>query len=87
MKNHYIMGKKQNDDKVHFYLCQPAPPKRPLSAFFLFREEVYDKVKSDNPSAKITELTKIISDMWKNIDQAHKDRLEAKYQENKAKAA
>lgn len=81
------MGKKQIDDKVHFYLSQPAPPKRPLSAFFLFREEVYDKVKSENPSAKITELTKIISELWKNVDQTTKERLEAKYQENKEKAA
>lgn len=81
------MGKKQIDDKVHFYLSQPAPPKRPLSAFFLFREEVYDKVKSENPSSKITELTQIISNMWKNVDQSTKDRLEAKYQENKIKAA
>jgi len=25
--------------------------------------------------------------MWKNVDQSTKERLEAKYQENKAKAA
>jgi len=44
---------------------------------------VYDKVKADNPTAKITEITKIISDMWGKIDQATKDRLEAEYQTNK----
>lgn len=58
-----------------------------MSAFFLFREEVYNKVKSENPDSKITELTKIISEMWKNVDQATKDRLEVKYQENKKKVA
>ena len=44
---------------------------------------MYDQVKSDNPTAKITEITKIISDMWQNVDQATKDRLEAEYQKNK----
>lgn len=40
------MVKKAAQDKVSLYSIQPAPPKRALSAFFLFREEVYDKVKS-----------------------------------------
>jgi len=62
---------------------QPPAPKRALSAFFLYRGEVYDRVKADNPTAKITEITKIISDMWQNVDQATKDRLEAEYQKNK----
>jgi hypothetical protein len=43
-------------------------------------------VKADNPTAKITEITKIISDMWGNVDQATKDRLEALYQKNKVEA-
>jgi hypothetical protein len=48
---------------------------------------VYDRVKADNPTAKITEITKIISDMWQNVDQTTKDRLEAEYQKNKAVVA
>lgn len=40
-------------------------------------------MKSDNPTAKITEITKIISDMWAHVDQTTKDRLEAEYQKNK----
>jgi hypothetical protein len=64
-------------------LSQPTPPKRALSAFFLYRGEVYNKVKSEHPDSKITELTKIISEMWNNIDQATKDRLEKEYQKNK----
>ena len=55
------MGKKNNGVKVIFLLFQPAPPKKPLSAFFLYRAEVYEDVKGKNPNAKITELTKIIS--------------------------
>lgn len=66
---------------------QPPAPKRALSAFFLYRGEVYDKVKAENPNAKITEITKIISDMWKTVDQTTKDRLQAQYQKNKVQAA
>ncbi len=67
---------KKEATKVNSSLIQPPAPKRALSAFFLFRGEVYDKVRSENPNSKITEITKIISEMWNNIDQATKDRLE-----------
>jgi hypothetical protein len=30
---------------------KPLPPKKPLSAFFLFRGEVYEDVKEKNPNA------------------------------------
>jgi hypothetical protein len=43
-------------------------------------------VKADNPTAKITEITKIISEMWGNVDPATKSRLEAEYQKNKIEA-
>lgn len=44
-------------------------------------------MKADNPTAKITEITKIISDMWGRIEPATKERLEAEYQKNKIEAA
>lgn len=44
-------------------------------------------MKTENPTAKITEITKIISDMWANVDPATKERLEAEYQKNKIGAA
>jgi hypothetical protein len=36
------------------YLDIPDPPKKALCAFFLYRMEVYDKVKAENPGARIT---------------------------------
>jgi hypothetical protein len=80
------MGKKEISDKVSHSYIQPPAPKRALSAFFLYRGEVYDKVKADNPTAKITEITRIISDMWGSVEQSVKDRLEAEYQKNKVVA-
>lgn len=35
----------------------------------------------------MTEITKIISDMWAHVDHATKERLEAEYQKNKETAA
>ena len=66
---------------------KPPAPKRALSAFFLYRQEVYDRVKAENPTAKITEITKIISDMWQGINSSTKERLQAEYQRNKEVAA
>ena len=81
------MGKKDDSGKVTLYSIQPAPPKKALSAFFLYRQEVYEKVKAEHPQAKITELTKIISEMWSNADAEVKTRLEEQYKKNKEIAA
>ena len=48
------MGKKEVDGKVSVNIIEPAPPKKPLSAFFLYRQEVYAEVKSKHPDSKIT---------------------------------
>jgi dTDP-glucose pyrophosphorylase len=81
------MGKEELSSKVCISLEKPPAPKRALSAFFLYRQEVYEQVKADNPSAKITEITKIISDMWASADPATKARLHADYERNKEQAA
>ena len=44
-------------------------------------------MKAENPAAKITDLTRIISEKWNNIDEATKSRLEAQYQKNKVEVA
>ncbi len=63
----------------------PGPPKRPLSGFFLFKQDIYMKIKAENPEAKMTELTKIISVKWKNIDPSTKEQYEKKQQQEKDK--
>jgi hypothetical protein len=32
-----------------------------MSAFFLYRQDIMDEVKKDNPDAKMTDITKIIA--------------------------
>ena len=57
------------------------PPKKPLSAFFIYLRENYDRVTAAQPEIKITEVTKLISNDWKQLDEAAKkpyqDRAEA----------
>jgi len=61
--------------------AQVPPPKRPLSAFFLFRDERYPIVKAENANIKITEITKIISEQWRQqsdeIKKTYQDRFNA----------
>ena len=54
----------------------PSPPKRPTNAFFKFRAQVYDDVKNKNPTLKITELTKVIGEMFRAMDEKKKKSLE-----------
>ena len=44
-------------------------------------------MRAEHPEAKITELTTIISDRWKTVDEDTKACLEAEYKVNKEKAA
>jgi hypothetical protein len=50
---------------------------------------VYEQTKKDNPTAKMTDLTKIISEHWKNVDaDTHKkyDKMAETEKEKHAKA-
>eukprot|EP01017_Pseudomicrothorax_dubius_P013636 TRINITY_DN1607_c0_g3_i3.p1 TRINITY_DN1607_c0_g3~~TRINITY_DN1607_c0_g3_i3.p1 ORF type:complete len:126 (-),score=54.77 TRINITY_DN1607_c0_g3_i3:120-497(-) len=62
---------------------KPAPPKRPMSTFFHYKKDILDDVKKSNPDKKITELTKIVSVMWKKIDDETKRKYEKLAEKNK----
>lgn len=42
--------------------------KEPLKPFFLFRQEVYLVVKSDNPDKHSLEIGEIIGQKWEKLD-------------------
>lgn len=56
-----------------------------MSAFFLYKAEVYQNVREKYPDAAMGELTKIITDMWEKVDVSKKDKYKADYVKNKAK--
>jgi len=62
----------------------PLIPKRPLSAFFIFKSDCYDQVRRENPTLKITDVTKIVAQRWGNLSAEAKSFYEAKNQEAKA---
>ncbi|KAI8393290.1 high mobility group box domain-containing protein [Radiomyces spectabilis] len=54
----------------------PAPMRvtRPPNAFLLFNKEMRKKLKEQNPSMKVAEISKEIGERWKTLSQADKDR-------------
>jgi len=74
------MPRKPKDDKC---------PKRPLSNYFLYAQDVRAATKEEFPDLKITELAKEISKKWKSLTEEEKqpfndqaDALKAKYKED-----
>eukprot|EP01016_Furgasonia_blochmanni_P001545 TRINITY_DN105_c0_g1_i4.p1 TRINITY_DN105_c0_g1~~TRINITY_DN105_c0_g1_i4.p1 ORF type:complete len:175 (-),score=66.53 TRINITY_DN105_c0_g1_i4:438-962(-) len=76
-----IMPKTKEDSN------KPAPPKRPLTGFFLYKRDVYEEVKKANPTAKMTDLTKIISEQWKKVDADTHKKYEKMAESEKEKHA
>ena len=47
--------------------------KRPLSNYFLFKDDVWADVKASNPDLGVTHLMSTISAMWKDLHKKEKD--------------
>ena len=52
-------------------------PKRATSAYFYFLAEEREKIKADNPDIKITEISKIAGQRWKEIEAERKAKFDA----------
>ena len=50
--------------------------KRPKSAYFLFMEEKRSGVKAEHPEAKVTDLARLISDLWRALGAEEKGAYE-----------
>jgi len=46
----------------------PDAPKRPTSSYFYFAADQRDIVKKNNPDASVTELSKILGEMWSKLE-------------------
>jgi len=69
------MGKKNDDGR----------PKRPMSSYMLFANDIRAKLKSENPDAPITEIAKLTGAAWKECDEATKKKFEKKHKAAMAK--
>lgn len=61
------------------------PPKRPLSAFFLFMQETRPVVKERMPDAPVQEISKELGSIWRNMSDDEKRPFLDKNEEGKAK--
>jgi len=61
-------GKKKKKKK------DPNAPKRNMSAFFLYSNEVRNRVKEENPGIKFGDVAKIISKEFKELDEAERNK-------------
>ena len=64
---------------------KPQPPKRPLSAFFLFRQERYQDVTNAHKGKNVAEITKIISEEWNKLSDERKKKYQEQYNTAKVK--
>lgn len=63
----------------------PTMPKRALSSFTFYSNEIRTQVKTDNPKAKFGDISKIIGNKWKTLSDDEKVPYKAKAEEDKGR--
>ena len=59
-------------------------PKRPTSAFLFFSNDKRAGVTRKNKDAKMTDISKLLGDMWKNTNESGRAKFVKKAADNKA---
>ncbi|KAL6778885.1 hypothetical protein ACKKBG_A04205 [Auxenochlorella protothecoides x Auxenochlorella symbiontica] len=63
----------------------PNAPKRPLSAFFFYSNDIREQVKSDNPGIAFGEIGKKVGALWAALSEKDKAPYEKKAEADKAR--
>ncbi|KAJ5073992.1 high mobility group protein [Anaeramoeba ignava] len=71
----------QLEEDKRIKVAPPSPPKKPLNPYFLFSQDVREKIKLDNPELKGGEITKLIGQQWRDLDEAKKEEYKAKHKQ------
>ncbi|KDD76594.1 hypothetical protein H632_c168p1 [Helicosporidium sp. ATCC 50920] len=61
----------------------PNAPKRSLSAYFMYSNDVREQVKADNPGITFGEVGKKIGEQWAGLSAKEKEPYEKKAAEDK----
>jgi hypothetical protein len=72
------MGKGSRKEKA----VRP-PQEPPKVAYFLFRDEVYDEVKTNNKDMNRGDLAEFINNQWDKLDKAKRQEYEEKLKTQK----
>ncbi|MBI52258.1 MAG: hypothetical protein CL779_03460 [Chloroflexi bacterium] len=51
----------------------PSAPKRPTTAFFYYTSSIRSQVTKENPGKSVADLSKVYSEMWKNLSEGEKE--------------
>jgi len=62
----------------------PNAPKRPLSAYFAFANDKRAELVAANPDAKFKEMSKLLGQAWKDLDEKTKNKYKAEADERMA---
>ncbi|KAL3911942.1 MAG: hypothetical protein SGARI_001398, partial [Bacillariaceae sp.] len=74
-------GKKKKAKK------DPNAPKKNLNAYMIFAQENRERIKTANPDAKVTDISKLIGEAYKNLGAEEKEALAKKVAADKERYA
>ncbi|KAJ9529296.1 hypothetical protein QJQ45_007979 [Haematococcus lacustris] len=63
----------------------PNAPKKPLSSYMIWCQENRERIKTDNPDMKLTEISSEMGRQWKEVDEDTKKEYHAKAETEKGK--
>merc|ERR1712204_150430 len=86
--------RKAKPEKKQKKVKDPNAPKRPMSAYFPFMNEVRDATKAENPGLKIGDIAKLLGERWgkkeeeeeKEEEKEEKKKDDARSKKRKANA-
>lgn len=68
------------EQSIEQRLGLPVSPKKPLTAYFQYLIEVRKSVFAQNPTLKVTDQVKLISQMWHSLDEKKKEKYTEAHQ-------
>jgi len=63
----------------HLELSHPSMPKKPLSSYFRYMQEIRPMVERQNPNLKMVEVSKVIAQKYKELPVTRKEALNEAY--------
>lgn len=63
----------------------PNAPKRALSAYFFFCNEIREGVRAENPNKKITEIATLLAEKWRALPEKKRVKYQKMHEEAKLK--
>ena len=63
----------------------PNAPKRALSAYFFFCNDIRQETRDENPSKKITEIATLLAEKWRALPDKKRVKYQKMHEEAKAK--